>query len=787
MGYPVKSHSSTIENHLADRLRNQVKKMGFELKKPKKAKAKPAKKAVAKPAVAKAAVKTPPKPAAPAKAKVAPIKAKPPAEKKKPVETKPPDKPVEKAPQVKPAPAVAEKPQPKKEVKRIDKKVVEENLRQRELKKQKEQEDFERRERNRNRQKIKRKEEEERKRKKRRDEDTRRKKAAEEREIQRLIDAEDRKRFEEESKRIVIDEATTIKEFAEKLRVGVNEIIKRLIGKGIMATMNQTIDVEVARELALEMNYELVTREDEELEEKTEEVEDKSKLNLRPPVVTIMGHVDHGKTSLLDMIRKTRVTEEEAGGITQRIGAYRINVRGGSVVFLDTPGHEAFTSMRSRGAAVTDIVVLVVAADDGVMPQTVEAIHHAKAAGVPVLVAINKIDKPGANLDRIKQQLATHELVPEDWGGTTIFAEVSAKENIGIEELLELILLQAEMLELKTNWDRMAYGTIIESKLDKGRGAVATVLVQKGTLKVGDPFTAGMHYGKVRALLDDKGEKIQKVGPSTPVEILGFSGVPDAGETFMVVESERKAHQISINRQNTGRVENLTAKGHVKLEDLHVQITKGKIKDLNMIIKADVQGSIEAVNKALGDINIDKTQIRVLHGAVGGITETDISLAAASNAIVIGFNVRPTEKARHMAEDEEVDVRLYSVIYNAIDDIKAALEGMLEPEFEEKVEGRAEVRNTFHISKVGTIAGCMVTSGKITRNLDARLIRDDMVIFTGKVNSLKRFKDDAKEVQSGYECGIGFDQYSDIKVADVIETFTVEEVKPLNQVATQKA
>ncbi|MDH5678454.1 MAG: translation initiation factor IF-2 [Nitrospinota bacterium] len=612
----------------------------------------------------------------------------------------------------------------------------------------------------------------------REEEEARRKAEAEERELQQLIEAEEREKAAAEAKKIVIDEATTVKEFAEKTRQSVNSVISKLIGKGIMATLNQTIDVDMAREMALEIGMELVTREEEEEKGDVEEVEDHEKMIHRSPVVTIMGHVDHGKTSLLDTIRKTRVTEEEEGGITQRVGAYVVAVPGkGNVVFLDTPGHEAFTALRARGASVTDLVVLVVAADDGVMPQTLEAIHHAEAAKVPVVVAINKIDKPGADPDRIRQELTAHGLVAEEWGGQTIFCQVSAKQKVGIENLLEMILLQAEVLELRANPDRPGVGTIIESRLDKGRGPVATVLVQRGTLKVGDAFVAGIHSGKVRALMDDLGKRCDLALPSTPVEVLGFTGVPAAGEVLMVVESERKAHQIAMKRKDAQRVEGLTAKGHVKLENLHAQITRGEMRDLNIIIKADLQGSIEAMQKALGDLKIENIRINILHSAVGGITETDVSLATASNAIVIGFNVRPTEKAKAQAETDEVDVRLYGIIYNVIDDIKKALEGMLEPIFKEVVTGRAEARQVFNVSGVGAIAGCSVQSGKITRNSDARLIRDSVVVYTGRVTSLKRFKDDAKEVLSGYECGIGLEKFNDIKAHDIIETFESQEVE----------
>jgi translation initiation factor IF-2 len=633
--------------------------------------------------------------------------------------------------------------------------------------------------------KIRRKEEEEAKRKamvetrrKRHEVDeSRRKEIAEEAEMSRMIAEEDRAKREAAARKIVIDEATTVREFAEKLRVGANEIIRRLIAKGIMATVNQTLDAEVARELATDMDFEIITRGDDETKKTVKEVEDTAGFLPRSPVVTIMGHVDHGKTSLLDTIRKTSVTATEAGGITQRIGAYSVKLDKGMIVFLDTPGHEAFTAMRARGAAATDIVVLVVAADDGVMPQTVEAIHHAKAAGVPVLVAINKMDKPGANPQRVKEELMAHELVPEEWGGKTIFCEVSAKKNIGIEHLLDMVILQADVLELKADPNRLAYGVIIESKLDKGKGPIATALVQKGTLKVGDPLVAGVHYGKVRALIGDKGNKIESAGPSVPVEVWGFSGVPMAGETFMVTETERRAHQIAVSRLNTEKIESARSKkGHMKLENLHAQISKGDVKELNIIIKADVQGSIEAVKKSMEDLKVEDVRIRVLHGAVGGITETDISLAAASNAIVIGFNVRPSDKARSLAEAEEVDVRLYSIIYAAIDDVKKALEGMLEPVFEERITGRAEVRQVFNVTKVGFIAGSLVISGKITRGSDVRLIRDSVVVYTGKVTSLRRIKDDAREVVAGYECGIGIG-YSDIKNGDALETFVSEKVE----------
>jgi translation initiation factor IF-2 len=861
MGYPVKSHSSTIDNNLADRLRRQAQAQNIIGTKPRKAKkieepvaaphkeaAAPKAKQSAKPAhvmepeapepetapeqpVEAQSVKTeetPPPAPPPAPALVSPPPAVAEVEPKRAVEIKEPSKPAapkplaQSAPTARPHPPRTPSHPPAHAPRQDDRRPAaphrdfqqrpRPDFRPKEpakpappalqpAKKQPEttERPQKRREDGRDRwdhkkrgdderrklDKLRRKEEEEAKRKamvetrrKRHEVDEkRRKEMAEEAEISRLIAEEDRVKKEAEARKIVIDEATTVREFAEKLRVGTNEIIRRLIAKGIMATLNQTLDAEVARELATDMNFEIVTKGEDETKEAVKEVEDTVGFLPRSPVVTIMGHVDHGKTSLLDTIRKTSVTATEAGGITQRIGAYSVKLDKGMIVFLDTPGHEAFTAMRARGAAVTDIVVLVVAADDGVMPQTVEAIHHAKAAGVPVLVAVNKIDKPGANTQRVKEELAAHDLVPEEWGGKTIFCEVSAKKNIGIEHLLDMLILQADILELKADPDRLAYGVIIESKLDKGRGPVATALVQKGTLKIGDPLVAGVHYGKVRALIDNKGNRIQSAGPSVPVEVLGFSSVPMAGQTFTVTQTERRAHQIAVSRLNTEKSESARSrKGHLKLENLHAQISKGDVKELNIIIKADVQGSIEAVKKSMEDLKVEDVRIRVLHGAVGGITETDVSLAAASNAIIIGFNVRPADKARALAEAEEVDIRLYSVIYTAIDDVKKALEGMLEPVFAEKVTGRAEVRRVYNVTKVGPIAGCLVISGKITRGNDVRLIRDSVVIYTGKVSSLRRIKDDAREVVAGYECGIGIG-YSDLKESDILETFVSEKVE----------
>jgi translation initiation factor IF-2 len=490
-----------------------------------------------------------------------------------------------------------------------------------------------------------------------------------------------------------------------------------------------------------------------------------------------MGHVDHGKTSLLDAVRETNVVSKEAGGITQHIGAYQVSLKGRTITFLDTPGHEAFTAMRARGAKVTDIVILVVAADDGVMPQTREAVNHAKAAGVPILVAINKIDKPDAKPDRIKQELSDLELIPEEWGGQTIFCEVSAKKKIGIEHLLEMVLIQADVLELKANPDKMARGTIIEAKLDKGRGPVATVLVQAGTLRQGDIFVSGTMYGRVRALNNDKGERVELAGPAVPVEVIGFSGVPSAGERFVVLEEERKARAVADFRLNKQRTAEMAAMRKVTLEDLHSQIQEGTVKELNIVLKADVQGSAGAIVDALEKLSTPAVKLKVIHSSVGAINETDVMLAAASNAIIIGFNIRPEPKAADIAQREGVDIRLYNIIYNIIDDIKAAMEGLLEPTFKEKVLGRAEVRQTFHVSKVGTIAGCYVLDGMITRQSDGvRVLRDNVLVYEGKLHSLKRFKDDVREVQAGYECGIGIENFNDIKVGDVIEAFSVEKI-----------
>jgi len=490
-----------------------------------------------------------------------------------------------------------------------------------------------------------------------------------------------------------------------------------------------------------------------------------------------MGHVDHGKTSLLDAIRQAKVTEGEAGGITQHIGANDVDLDGRKMTFLDTPGHEAFTAMRSRGAQVTDIVVLVVAADDGAMPQTKEAINHSKAAGVPIIVAVNKIDKPDANPDRVMQELSELELLPESWGGDTIFVNVSAKEKTNIDQLLEMILLQSEVLELKANPDKRAQGTIVEARLDKGRGPVTTVLVQQGTLKVGDPIVAGLHFGRVRSMADDRGKPVDKAGPSFPVEVTGLSGVPEAGESFHAVEDERVAKEIAQHRHHKIREAELAKSSKISLEQLYARIQEGDVKELKVVVKADVQGSVEAVADTLTKLSTDACRLIVIHSGVGGITETDISLAAASDAIVLGFNVRPAPKATNLAELEGVDIRLYNVIYDAINDIKDAMEGLLAPTLKEIDLGRAEVREAFNVTKVGTIAGCYVVSGKIQRNAHARLLRDDVVVWTGKLSSLRRFKDDVKEVGTNYECGIGLENYNDIKPGDIIEVYEIKEEK----------
>lgn len=578
------------------------------------------------------------------------------------------------------------------------------------------------------------------------------------------------------SKRVFkIEEVITVGDLAHRMGIKAAEVIKKLIEMGMPTTLNKLLDADTAKLLAQEYGYEVqnVAPEVERLID--QEIDRGEDLVSRPPVVTIMGHVDHGKTTLLDAIRQSDVIATEAGGITQHIGAYEVEHGTRKLVLLDTPGHEAFTSMRARGASVTDIVVLVVAADDGVMPQTVEAIDHAKAAGVPIVVAVNKIDKQGAQPDRIRQQLSEHGLVPEEWGGQTLYGNISAKRKTGIEELLELVLLQADILELKANPVKMARGTVIESRLEKGRGAVATVLVQEGTLRVGDAFVTGSQYGKVRALSNCKGKRLVEVPPGTPAEIQGLDGLPGAGQKFAVLKDERTARQIAMHRQEKDR-EKTVVRPRFSLEDLHRHIEEGELKELKIIIKSDVQGSMEALQFSLGKLSGEKVKVNVIHAGVGGISESDVMLASASTAVIIGFSVRPEAKGAELAERERVDVRLYTVIYDVVDDIRKAMEGLLEPTFREATQGRAEVRNTFHISRIGTIAGCYVLSGKITRNSNIRLLRDSVVLHEGKLSSLKRFKDDVREVVEGYECGIVIEGFNDIQVSDQIEAYVMEKV-----------
>lgn len=557
-----------------------------------------------------------------------------------------------------------------------------------------------------------------------------------------------------------------------------SEVIRRLMTMGTMVTINQMIDFETASIIGGEFGVEVVPQ-GPTLEERTlEDVQDMPEdLQPRPPVVTVMGHVDHGKTSLLDAIRETHVTAQEAGGITQHIGAYQVEIRSKKITFLDTPGHEAFTAMRARGAQITDIAIIVVAADDGVMPQTIEAINHVKAAKIPIIVAINKIDKPTANADRVKQELTEYGLVAEEWGGDTIMAPVSAVSREGLDNLLEMILLVAEVQDLKANPSRPAVGTVVEAQLDKGRGPVATVLVQKGTMFPGDVVLVGSVFGRVRVLVNDKGKKIKRAGPSVPVEVVGLDALPEAGDTLYVVEDERVARQLADARQQKKRESELRKSSRVTLEDLFSKIQEGAVKEFNIVVKADVRGSIEAIQSSLERLGNEEVRVRVIHSGVGAVIESDIMLAAASNAIIIGFNVRPDPLAKRAAEHEGVDIRLYRVIYDAINDVKAAIEGLLSPIMREAVLGRAEVRATFKVPKVGTIAGCYVTEGKIARSADVRLLRDNVVIHEGKLDSLKRYKDDAREVMQGYECGIGLERFQDIKEGDVIEAFTMEEVK----------
>jgi translation initiation factor IF-2 len=579
-------------------------------------------------------------------------------------------------------------------------------------------------------------------------------------------------------RRIKIDDTIILAELAKRMGIKANEMIAKLMGLGVMATVNQTIDFDTAVLVSTEFGYELEKASFEE-DNLLKAVEDDPKnLTVRPPVVTIMGHVDHGKTSLLDVIRKTRVTEGEAGGITQHIGAYNVTTPRGQVVFLDTPGHEAFSAMRSRGAKITDIVVLVVAADDGVMPQTIEAINHSKAAGVPIIVAVNKIDKDNADPERVLRELSENGLVTEEWGGDTIFVKVSAKKNIGIDDLLEMILLQTEMLELKANANKLARGHVVEAKLDAGRGPVATVLIQEGTLRVGDSVVCGIHYGKLRALLNDLGQQVSSAGPSLPVEIIGLSGVPSAGDELVSVTDEKDAKQISQHRVRKQRSVDLAKTSRLSLEGLFEKMKTGEIKDLNLILKGDVQGSIEALKDSLSNLSNDEVKINIVHGATGTITESDISLAAVSNAIIVGFNVRPSPKVQDMANEEQVDIRYHNVIYDVIKEIRDAMLGLMSSTFEDRTQGWAEIRDVFHIPKIGTIAGSYVTEGKFERGKLVRLLRDGVVIYEGKLSSLRRFKDDVKEVQTGYECGIGIENFNDIKIGDTLECYYTEEIRP---------
>ncbi|MFT9498283.1 translation initiation factor IF-2 [Anaerosolibacter sp.] len=584
---------------------------------------------------------------------------------------------------------------------------------------------------------------------------------------------------EENHKLILIPETLTVKDLAEKIGKSVSEVMGKLIALGIFATINQEVDFDTAELICTDFGIAIEKEEvKEELEIGLVQEEDKPEdLKMRPPVITVMGHVDHGKTSLLDAIRNTNVTSREAGGITQHIGASEVEVHGNKIVFLDTPGHEAFTSMRARGASITDIAILVVAADDGVMPQTKEAINHAKAANVPIIVAMNKIDKPEVNPDRVKQELSDHGILIEEWGGDTILVPVSAKTGEGVETLLEMIILAAEMLELKANPKRFATGTVIEAKLDKGRGPVATILVQNGTLKVGDSVVAGASYGRIRAMINDKGKQIKKAGPSTAVEILGLSDAPEAGDLFHAVKEDKIARQIVEKRKVKEREENLNASAKVTLEDLFKHIQEGSVKELNIIVKADVQGSVEAVKQSLVKLSNEEVKVKMIHGGVGAITESDIKLASASNAIIIGFNVRPSTAVENLAERENIDLRTYRIIYEAIADVEAAMKGMLDPVYKEVVLGKTEIRATFKVPGIGTIGGAYVLNGKITRNAKVRLIRDGIVIHEGEMSSLKRFKDDAKEVAAGYECGVGIANYNDLKEGDIVEAFIIEEVK----------
>ncbi|GAK59032.1 translation initiation factor IF-2 [Candidatus Vecturithrix granuli] len=577
-------------------------------------------------------------------------------------------------------------------------------------------------------------------------------------------------------KRLEIPEVIMVKDLAEMMDVPPAKIIRHLMTMGFMPNVNQVLETKAAMSIAQELGFEAVAVTVEEKAELQEETVDTSKLKPRPPVVTIMGHVDHGKTTLLDAIRESKITDTEFGGITQHIGAYTVDVRGQKIVFLDTPGHEAFTAMRARGAKVTDEVVLVVAADDGIMPQTIEAIDHARAAHVPIIVAINKIDIPGANPDRVMQELTKYGLTPEEWGGDTICVKVSAKMRTNLDDLLEMILLQAEMLELKADPDRSAKGVIVEALLDKGRGPVATILIQRGTLRIGDSFVTGVHYGRVRAMLDGRGKRVKEAGPATPVEVLGLTGVPIAGDSFIVVKGEREARLIAESRQDQQQKTELSKTSKITLEELHHHIKEGETQEFRIVIKADVHGSVEALSDALERLSTEKVRLQVIHGGVGAINESDVMLAAASNAIVLGFNVRPVAKARDLAEKEQIDVRLYNVIYQVIDDVKKGMEGLLEPVLKEVLIGQAQVLALFSLPKGGIVAGCRVTNGKITRNSIVRVMRENKEMFKGSIASLRRVKDDVREVLSGYECGIRLENYNDIQENDIIEAYTIEKM-----------
>ncbi|MCK8826267.1 translation initiation factor IF-2 [Natroniella acetigena] len=592
----------------------------------------------------------------------------------------------------------------------------------------------------------------------------------------------DEDEVDQEADIIEVKGKLTVKELAEEIEIEPNSLMTELINLGIMATINQELDLETVEMVAEEYGYQVKDVKEDDTEDDiyglVADIEDApADLSTRPPVITVMGHVDHGKTTLLDAIRKANVTAGEAGGITQHIGAYQVEVDDQMITFLDTPGHEAFTSMRARGAQATDIAILVVGADDGIMPQTVEAINHAKAAEVPIIVAVNKIDKPNAQPERVKQELTEHGLVVEEWGGDTICVSVSALKQQNLDELLEMIILTAEMEELTANPDRAAHGVIIEAELDRGRGPVATVLIKNGTLKVGDPIVAGMASGRVRAMINDRGERIEEAGPSTPVEVLGLSEAPKAGDLLEVLEDDQATREVANKREDKRRADELSQNTTVNLDDLFAQIQEGEIKNLNIVVKADVQGSVEALKESLLNLSTEEVQVKVVHDGVGGITETDVMLASASNAIIIGFNVRPGANARKVAEKETVEIRTYRVIYRAIEEIKQAMEGLLDPDYKEVVLGQVEVRETFKVPKVGTIAGSYVKSGKVNRNAKIRLIRDGKIIKEGEISSLKRFQDDVREVAEGYECGVGIEDYNDIKVGDIMEVYDYEEVK----------